>query len=260
MNLPRKHEIKICLICAATLIILMVCYLCCTARAESPFIETEGLSINQFIDPTTENYLLLERQKLAHTMAECSRKLGYEEDNPVIEIAQAEWWACEAELQENIRESQYWMTKFEEYPYATYIWLFFTRQMGFSDEVVAGILGNIMIECGGGGTLNLQYWVYGSGGFYYGMCQWGNTWFPEVRGMDLIEQCDFLASNIETQINAFGKAYGKTNAFSEFLQLTSCRDAALMFAQMYEACAAQGYGVRQSCAEKAYEYFTTGLN
>ena len=262
MNIPYKKEIKICFTCALfiALILGLVCLCCCRADAASPFIETPNLSIDSFMSSHTDNFILQQRQEWAHTMAECARNLGYPEDCETIVNAKKEWSNCEEQIKKNLEKEQVWKEKFEEYPYATYVWLFFARQMGYSEEVTAGILGNIMTECGGGGTLDLHYWAYGSGGFYYGMCQWGKTWFPEVRGMNLIEQCNYLAGNIETQINAFGKSYGKANAFSEFLELTSCRDAALMFAQLYEACSSAGYGFRQNCAEKAYEYFTTGLN
>lgn len=251
----KKTIILFLLVC-----IIFTCFSCSGAEASSPFIPTEGLSIIQFVDSTTEIAIQRSRQDHAHQMAECARALGYSEEHMIIQTAKQEWYASADLIQASLKEEAAWNTKFEEHPYATYVWLFLTRQLGYSNEVAAGIVGNMMIEVGGGGTLDLQYWAYGSNGFYYGICQWGKTWFPEVRGMDLIGQCEYLASNIETQINAFGQAYGKGNAFSEFLQSTSCRDAALMFAKWYEACDSGSYGMRQNCAEKAYEYFVTGLN
>lgn len=235
---------------------LIFCSYSCTVKAASPFIETEGLSIDQFINPTTQNTILQERQRLAHTMAECARQLGYEESHHIIQTAKSEWWDAEYAIRDNLLEASYWMTKFEEYPYATYIWLFFTRQMGFSNEVVAGILGNIMAEVGAN-TLNIQYWLYSyDGGYYYGICQWAKTYFPDVRGMDLIGQCEYLAKNIEAQINAFGKMYNIEDAYYQFLSLTSPSEAALQFAKFYEACAANTYYIRQSNAKIAYDYFT----
>ena len=255
MILGHKNETVICLVCALALMIMLCFTLCGNANAESPFIETEGLSITSFIDPTTENYRLMERQKLAHTMADCARQLGYPEDCEIIKIAKEEWNNCEAGIREQLLETQYWMTKFEEYPYATYIWLFFTRQMGFSNEVTAGIMGNIMTEVGAN-TLNIQYWLYSyNGGYYYGICQWAKNYFPDVRGMDLIGQVNYLAQNIETQITAFGKMYKTDTAYQQFLDSTNCRESALMFAKWYEACAESTYYIRQNNAEKAYEYF-----
>jgi hypothetical protein len=101
---------------------------------------------------------------------------------------------AQIEFYYNISEPE--LEKYDEYPYATYIWLFLTRGAGYSDIVAAGILGNIMAEVGGG-TLNIRYWLYGNGDpNYYGMCQWHNNWYPEVAGTDLIFQCDFLLSTI----------------------------------------------------------------
>lgn len=247
------------------ILLFVVCILittlsCSAAGANSPFIPTEGLNISQFIDVTTDNAILIHRQELAHTMAECSRELGYGEDNAVVLLAKTEWNLCEEQIQKNIALAFFWETKFEEYPYATYVWLYLTKELGYSDVVAAGILGNMMAEVGGN-TLNLQYWLYSYGsGFYFGLCQWGKTWFPEVRGMDLIGQCDYLAGNIEQHIDEFGQAYSVSNAFEKFLQSESCRDAALMFAKWYEACDSGTYYIRQNNADKAYEYFTMGLN
>ena len=53
--------------------------------------------------------------------------------------------------------------------------------------------------------------------------------------------------------------YQKENAYNEFIQSISCRDAALMFAKFYEACGSGSYYVRQNYAEMAYNYFM-GLN
>lgn len=231
-----------------------------SAIASSPFIPTEGLGITEFVDISTDNAVYIHRQELAHQMAECARALGYCEDNPVITIAKTEWYNCEEQIKENINLAFFWETKFEEYPYATYVWLYLTKGLGYNGHVAAGIIGNMMAEVGAN-TLDLQYWLYSyGGGFYFGLCQWGKTWFPEVRGMDLIGQCDYLAGNIEKQISEFGRAYSVSNAFEKFLQSESCRDAALMFAKWYEACDSGTYSVRQKNAEKAYEYFTMGLN
>ena len=47
------------------------------------------------------------------------------------------------------------------------------KAKGWSDEVCAGILGNIMAECGGG-TLSIQPYAHGDGRTSYGICQWHN--------------------------------------------------------------------------------------
>ena len=219
--------------------------------ADNPF--DEDLDIQPFLDEIKEE--LLSRQETAHTMAECARALGYDEDNPIIFLAKEEWHDC----QKQIDNLDIWQDKYEEYPYATYVWLFLTTELQYSDEVAAGIMGNIMAECSGG-TLDIQYWLYSSGsGFYYGMCQWSKTTYPDVRGQDLKYQCNFLAKTIEYEINVFGYAYQKGYKFENFLELTSPEDAALMFAKCYERCAQSTYQVRQKNAAAAYKYYVTSL-
>ena len=47
------------------------------------------------------------------------------------------------------------------------------KAKGWDDEVCAGILGNMMAECGGG-TLKLNPFANGDGGTSFGLCQWHN--------------------------------------------------------------------------------------
>lgn len=226
--------------------------------ASSPFIPTEGLSIESFFEIDEE--ALDERQELAHQMAECARALGYEENSEIVLTAKKEWWSAQSERQLNTEAYEAWTIKYEEYPYATYVWLYLTNTLGYNDYVAAGIIGNMMAEVGGG-TLDLQYWLYSSGsGYYYGICQWNKKNYPDVRGCDLIEQCEFLGKTIEYELDTFGYAYSRGYKYEDFLELTDTEEAALMFAKCYERCAESTYAVRQRYANKAYEYFVTGLN
>lgn len=60
----------------------------------------------------------------------------------------------------------------EPVPVAQQIWNAM-KSKGWSDNVCAGILGNIMAECGGG-TLDIQPYAHGDGKTSYGICQWHN--------------------------------------------------------------------------------------
>jgi len=62
----------------------------------------------------------------------------------------------------------------EEHYYATNVWKYL-RQRNFSQEVVCGIIGNMMIETSGG-TLDLKPYVYSPSGNYYGLCQWSQKY------------------------------------------------------------------------------------
>ena len=139
----------------------------------------------------------------------------------------------------------------KEYPYAAKIW-YFLKDKGYNDYVCAGILGNIMVEVGGG-TLKLKPNAYGKG--YYGICQWGRH-YPKVWGTSLDYHCNFLESTIRSEFKTFGKLYQKGFNYDKFTALTNEREAALAFAKCYERCSAKGYVKRQNCAEIAYNYFT----
>ena len=206
------------------------------------FALATDLDISKFNSSETA---LLEKQELAHQMAECARGLGYPEDCEIIKIAQTEWWSAQEQLDENKSRLEYWNQKFTEYPYATYIWLYLTETLGYNNYVAAGILGNIMSEVGGN-TLNIRYWLYSYNSYYYGMCQWNRTYFPGVQGADLPGQCDYLANTMYSQ---FG------NKYNTFVNLQSTQEAALMFAKNYERCAASTYRSRQNNAIQAYNYF-----
>ena len=94
----------------------------------------------------------------AHDMAEAARVLGYEESHDVIELASEEWERAN-ELYVRYKEiydeeNAIWVARAEEYPVATYVWQFLD-DAGYNDYVIAGIIGNMMVECGGH-TLALQ--------------------------------------------------------------------------------------------------------
>lgn len=231
---------------------------CMNADATSPFIETKNLSIDNF--ELIQNYQnrkvdILEKQLLAKQIEECARQLELPEDHVIIHSAQEHWTNLENQKEQEMQKLQNWQTRFEEYPYATYVWLYLVDTLHYNNYVAAGILGNIMAEVGGG-TLHIQYWLYSyDGGYYYGICQWNKKDYPDVRGYDLIQQCEYLANTIETEVNMFGYAYAKGYDYSKFLDSSSTDFAALAFAMCYERCAASTYSIRQANARIAYNYF-----
>lgn len=248
------------------IVVLVMVTLCVTipcfasnATANSPFVATEGLTIENFKtiqEIETANKELSMRQEIAHQMAECARALGYPEDCQVIQIAQTEWQSAQNEKKLNTEKLNTWNHKYEEYPYATYVWLYLTDTCEYNNNVAAGIMGNMMAEVGGG-TLDLQYWLYGSRGYYYGICQWNKGAYPEIHGTDLIAQCDYLLETIKYEIDTFGYAYSRGYKYADFIALTNTRDAALMFAKTYERCGSGTYFLRQNWAEDAYNYFVS---
>lgn len=192
----------------------------------------------------------------AHQMANAARALGYSDDHEVIVLATQEWQKANIQRQryqavyDNLAKK--WQQKEEEYPVATYIWSYL-KDLGYSNQVCAGILGNIMAEVGGQ-TLDIQYRLTGNG--YYGMCQWSKT-YSKVWGASLEEQCNYLRDTIEYEFNTFGQCYKKGFNYSQFLAMTDIEKAALAFAKAYERCGSGSYNQRQRNAIVAYNYFVS---
>lgn len=69
--------------------------------------------------------------------------------------------------------------------YAERVWDYL-RSLGYSEAATAGILGNMMAECGGQ-TLDLDPFIIGyTPGFSYGLCQWtANFGAGGYRGEDI---------------------------------------------------------------------------
>lgn len=138
-----------------------------------------------------------------------------------------------------------------EYEAASIIWAYL-KNLGYNNYVCAGIMGNIMSECGGH-TLNIQWWLYGDN--YYGICQWYCPYAPGIEGSDLDYQLYYLSSTIRSEINNFGYKYYNGFDYSSFLNLTNIEDTAIAFAACYERCASWTYSSRVNNAYKAYNYF-----
>lgn len=138
-----------------------------------------------------------------------------------------------------------------EHAAATTVWNYL-RSLGYNKAICAGIIGNMMSECGGH-TLDLQWWIYDDG--FYGVCQWYVGYYPAINGTDLYTQLDYLASTIAYEFNTFGFKYYSGFNYEAFLQIDNYYDAAIAFAKCYERCASWTYSSRTSNAAKAYEYF-----
>lgn len=147
-------------------------------------------------------------------------------------------------------------TKWEqEHYYAAKVYEFL-RQNGYSAEVACGIIGNMMIECGGF-TLDLQPFAYNPQEHGGGLCGWLYEFYPEANGASFEKQCDILLNSIEYQFSVFDFLYYKGFSYEIFLTMTSPEDAALAFAKVYERCASVSYNMRQTAAREAYNYFVT---
>ena len=169
----------------------------------------------------------------------------------------------EAEYQEDIstieaeeaRIEAMWSEKAGSYPVATQVWRYMKEELGWNDYVCAGVMGNMMAEVGGQ-TLNLDPYLYGhSGANYYGLCQWSSRYYPSIQGADVNAQLDFLASTVKKELDTYGYLFRNGLNYEAFCNLTDAEDAAMAFAKAYERCGSGSYGVRQTNALKAYNYF-----
>lgn len=189
-------------------------------------------------------------------MAEAARELGYDETHMIIATAKLNYEDIKNEQEEykTIYDDlmAHWHEKESLYPDAAYIWRYF-QDKGYNDEVIAGIMGNMMVEVGGL-TLKLQPTLTTES--YYGLCQWSRG-YSKVWGASLEEQCNFLESTIKYELDTYGYMYEKGYNYESFILTSNIKEAALAFAKAYERCSSASYKQRQKCAIDAYNYFVT---
>ena len=137
----------------------------------------------------------------------------------------------------------------DKYPYAAYVWNFL-KKAGYNDYVCAGILGNMMVECGGL-TLALQPKIENAS-HHYGICQWSNVFFPDIYHKPFEDQCEYLLNTIQNQFRIFGQ---NEFTYKQFLEIEDEQYAALVFAIYYERCSDVSYQKRKDCATIAYNEF-----
>ena len=203
------------------------------------------------------------RMDAATQMAEACKTLGYEEDDPVIKLAEEEYSNAESDMnyyQELLADAEKVLRKKEralrekKYPAASTVWHYLTETMELNEHVAAGILGNMMAEVGGQ-TLDLQVDCSGRG--YYGICQRSRKYMVyDITGSNLDTQLEYLNKTIEDEFAVFGDLYTSGFTYQDFCNMQNAQDAAKAFAVVYERCGSGSYSVRKSNAVKAYEYYT----
>lgn len=215
----------------ASVVVMILCIICVTLlmlgikHEESTEVVEESVSNQQSSN-------LVEVKESIEEFQDSVADSTVSESNPVVEETSKSFY----------NDAQY-----AEYPVACQVWQRL-REYGFNEHVSAGILGNMMTECGGQ-TLSLDHDVYSSGGRYYGLCQWSLKYTPHVNGLDVDGQMDVLFSNIETNISYFKGDY------QYFCNLTDARQAAIYFQEYYER--GEGKEARSNNAVVAFNYFAT---
>ncbi len=142
-----------------------------------------------------------------------------------------------------------------EYPEARLIWNTI-KSWGYSDNVVAGIIGNMMAEVGGGTLAGLSNWH--TDGCGYGLIQWTSG------RQKLLKQLYGARPNIEQQLQFIKNELTGQNGvnrqvteaqYNELLNAGSPEAAAMTFAKYYERCGSSYRSKRQTFARTAYNYF-----
>lgn len=152
-------------------------------------------------------------------------------------------------------ENNKWVARMDEYPVATTVWLFLKEEMDYSNEACAGIIGNMMAECGGH-TLELEWWLYNSTS-HYGLCQWSAVYYPVMQGASLEEQLEYMLTSFPRVINEYGYLYRTGFTHDDYATMTDAGDAAYAFCIIYEERPGGNQNYRRSLAEQALIYFTS---
>lgn len=142
-----------------------------------------------------------------------------------------------------------------EYPEARLIWSTI-KYWGYSDNVVAGIIGNMMAEVGGGTLAGLSNWH--TDGCGYGLIQWTSgrqRLLKQLYGArpNIEQQLQFIKNELTGQ-NGVNRQVTEAQ-YNELLNASSPEAAAMTFARYYERCGSSYRAKRQSFARIAYNYF-----
>lgn len=161
------------------------------------------------------------------------------------------------EILEREEVARQWDARLNEYPVATKVWLHLKEELGYSDAVCAGILGNIMAECGGG-TLELKWDAINKSSKCYGLCQWHPRYYKEIQGATLEQQLEFMTASFPEVLGRYMGIYYKHGfTYEDFLALEDPAQVAYIFCVVYERPGPGTYDIRRANALKAFEYFTT---
>ena len=159
------------------------------------------------------------------------------EETPVIEVEEPAAAAPVVETPPVIEEPQPAIPQ-DMYPIAEEVWCIM-KSYGWSDEICAGIMGNMMRECGGD-TLNLNPYAQNSG--HFGLCQWSRVYHYGAWNQDVAGQLEYLKSTLNIAI---------------FDGCTTPEEVATIFHDRYER-SGDSYRVKQkrlANSRTAYNYF-----
>lgn len=227
-----------------------------TADATEPPRELITYPDFQYIEQTTSNNCLNEIER-------CRSYIDFlhsqEHKDACHEVARVD--AIMQQYQADyarLLEEETWGAKMLEYPTATKIWRIMKEEYGWSDEVCAGIMGNMMAEVAGGTLEYLKRWDTNEPGGL-GLIQWIGQ-----RRIDIREKYNCQVPTIEQQLEFMRDEMFGTNGVRK--QISNAQLDAIMngetpeqiaynFARYFERCASYSYNCRKGYARIAYNYF-----
>ena len=130
------------------------------------------------------------------------------------------------------------------------------NELGYSDTVCAGIMGNMMAECGGCWTSDLDWDVHSSSGF--GMIQWLGGRKRQLFSIygenpSIEDQLNFMHDELH---GTDGVTKQVTNwQLEQIMEADTPEECAYAFACYFERCGEGHRAPRRGYARRAYEYF-----
>lgn len=142
-------------------------------------------------------------------------------------------------------------------PVATQVWRIMSEEFGWNDTVCAGIMGNLMAECGGCWTKDLNWQSNHSGGL--GMIQWIGGRRKEIKSIygdmpNVEEQLQFMYDELHGTNGVTRQVSAKQLA--AIMNAETPEECAYLFALYYERPNSQHIPHRRGLARTSYDYFT----
>ena len=250
MNIIRDRNFwKIVIIVILSIGLLSFAYYSYALHIQLEELNTEKAAAEkQFMDTVVE--LENDLDSIMHDLETTRSELDTANEKIASQRAEIEQY-----IQEIEDEEAKWRRRYEEYPVATEAWIAM-KTYGWSDTVCAGIMGNLMAETGGTGTLHLDWDSNGGNG--YGLVQWIGGRRSTIKSRygtypTVKEQVQFIhdelfgANGVRQQVTM--------SQLDAIMTAETPEECAYAFACYYERCANFARGMRRGFARDAYEYF-----
>lgn len=216
------------------------------STVDSSSISTVGPQVSDDVKPSTDTIPETSTPTTSTTPETESSTAAPETSAPVIEDITPPQYS---------EEDAFWEYAKAQYPAATEIWLTM-KSYGWTDAACAGIMGNIMRECGGDSLKYINPNLYNRTNTHYGLIQWSKRYYPDIQPTatwtpSVEEQLTYLRYTIINQ-KSLHHNYGFTEGY--LLTATSYKEVAKVFCEGYERPNEVGTR-RERNAETAWEYF-----